>query len=366
MSYERDTIRRMHGYTFGEQPDGDDVIKLNTNENPYPPSPAVAGALKSFDARVLRRYPPATADRFRALAAQRHGVAIEQLIVTNGGDELLRLAVTTFLDHGDVFGTSDPSYSLYPVLAEIQGCRVNAAPLNVDWDLPRTFAQQMNDAGARLVCLVNPHAPTGRLTSADVIADIANELEGVLLVDEAYVDFVDPALRHDMVNVARAFDNVMLLRTLSKGYSLAGLRFGYGIGASSLIEPMLTKTRDSYNVDAIAQAIACAGFADLDYAADTWVRVRAQRRRLRDALRSRGFEVPPSQSNFLLATPPSDSRRDARALYATLKERGILVRYFDAPRLDDKIRITVGDPNQNDRLIGGLDEIMLEHPEALK
>ena len=358
MSYERDTIRRMRGYTFGEQPDADDVIKLNTNENPYPPSPAVDRALKSFDASALRRYPPPTADRFRALAAQRHGVATEQLIVTNGGDELLRLAVTTFLDRGDVFGTTDPSYSLYPVLADIQGCRVHALSLNDDWDLPRAFAQQMNDAGARLVCIVNPHAPTGRLVSADVIAEIANELEGVLLIDEAYVDFVDPALRHDMVDMARAFDNVLLLRTLSKGYSLAGLRFGYGIGAGTLIEPMLTKTRDSYNVDAIAQTIACAGFADLDYAANTWSLVRAERRRLRDALRSRGFDVPPSQSNFLLATPPIDRRCDARALYAVLKQRGILVRYFDAPRLDDKVRITVGDSNQNDRLIGSIDEIM--------
>ena len=358
MSYERDTIRRMHGYTFGEQPDGADVIKLNTNENPYPPSPAVDAALKNFDAGVLRRYPQATADRFRALAAQRHGVSIEQLIVTNGGDELLRLAFTTFLDRGDVFGTVDPSYSLYPVLADIQGCRVKALALTDDWQLPRSFARQMNDAGARLVCLVNPHAPTGLLADTDVIAEIANELDGVLLIDEAYVDFVDPALRHDLINMVRAFDNVLLLRTLSKGYSLAGLRFGYGIGAATLIEPMLTKTRDSYNIDAVAQAIACAGFADSDYAANTWSLVRTERRRMRDALRSRGFAVPPSQSNFLLATPPAEGRHGAAALYAGLKTRGILVRYFDAPRLDDKIRITVGDPSQNDRLIGNLDEIM--------
>ncbi|HEY6598807.1 MAG TPA: histidinol-phosphate transaminase, partial [Pseudomonadales bacterium] len=289
MSYERETIRRMHGYTFGEQPDGDDAIKLNTNENPYPPSPAVDAALKRFDARVLRRYPPPTADRFRALAAERHGVSIDQLIVTNGGDELLRLAVTTFLDRGDVFGTADPSYSLYPVLADIQGCRVHALPVDADWNLPRTFARQMNDAGARLVCIVNPHAPSGQLVSPDVIAEIANEFKGVLLIDEAYVDFVDPALGHDMVETVRTFDNVLLLRTLSKGYSLAGLRFGYGIGSRTLIEPMLTKTRDSYNVDTIAQTIACAGFADLEYAADTWSRVRAERRRLCDALRLRGF-----------------------------------------------------------------------------
>jgi histidinol-phosphate aminotransferase len=216
----------------------------------------------------------------------------------------------------------------------------------------------MNDAGARLICIVNPHAPTGSLFDADVIGDIANEFEGVLLIDEAYVDFVDPALRHDMLNMVRAFDNVLLLRTLSKGYSLAGLRFGYGIGAATLIEPMLTKTRDSYNVDAVAQAIACAGFGDLDYAAETWSNVRSERRRLRDALRSRGFSVPPSQSNFLLATPPIDAPFGATALYAALKARGILVRYFDAPRLDDKLRITIGDPGQNERLLYAFDAIM--------
>jgi len=358
MSYERDNIRRMQGYTYGEQPDAADVIKLNTNENPYPPSPAVGAALKSFDATALRRYPQPTADRFRALAAARHGVSIERVIVTNGGDELLRMAFTTFLDSGDVFGTTDPSYSLYSVLAEVQGCDVKALPLSDDWDLPRDFAQQMNDLGARLVCVVNPHAPTGVLIDADTIGNIANELDGVLLVDEAYVDFVDPSLRHDVINMVRAFDNVLLLRTLSKGYSLAGLRLGYGVGSPNLIEPMLTKTRDSYNVDAIAQAVACAGFADLDYAASTWAQVRGERRRLRDALRSRGFTVPPSQTNFLLATPPIEGTHGAAELYAALKARGILVRYFDAPRLDDKLRITVGDAQQNDRLLTAFDAIM--------
>jgi histidinol-phosphate aminotransferase len=134
------------------------------------------------------------------------------------------------------------------------------------------------------------------------------------------------------------------------------LRLGYGVGSPSLIEPMLTKTRDSYNVDAIAQAVACAGFADLDYAANTWAEVRGERRRLRDALRSRGFSVPPSQTNFLLATPPVEVH--AAELYAALKARGILVRYFDAPRLDDKLRITVGDRSQNDRLLAAFDAIM--------
>ena len=358
MNYERDNIRRMRGYASGEQPQGADVIKLNTNENPYPPSPAVGIALRDFDAATLRRYPQPTADRFRTLAAQRHGVSTDRIIVTNGGDELLRLAFTTFLDGGDVFGTTDPTYSLYSVLAEIQSCSIAALALTDDWDLPRDFAQQMNDSGARLVCIVNPHAPTGRLVDSDFIGHIANELDGVLLIDEAYVDFVEPALRHDVVNMVRAFDNVLLLRTLSKGYSLAGLRFGYGIGSPNLIEPMLTKTRDSYNVDGIAQSLACAAFADLEYAESTWARVRAERRRLRDALRERGFSVPPSQANFLLATVPLESAHGAASLYEALKSHGVLVRYFETARLEDKLRITIGDADQNDRLIATIDAVM--------
>ncbi len=362
MSYERDSIHRMHGYTWGEQPEGDDVIKLNTNENPYPPSPAVAAALQHFDTVSLRRYPQPTADRFRDLAATHHGISRDQIIVTNGGDELLRLAFTTFMDAGDVFGTTDPGYSLYPVLADIQGCQALEVPLTETWALPRDFAARLNDAGARLACIVNPHAPTGVLTNVDVIGTIANEFSGVLLVDEAYVDFVDPALRHDAINLVRAFDNVLLLRTLSKGHSLAGLRFGYGMGAAELIAPMLTKTRDSYNIDAIAQTLACAAFEDQTYAADNASRVRAERRRLRDGLRARGFIVPASQSNFVLAGLAPEAPHTAAALYEALKQRGILVRYFALPRLTDKLRITVGTPQQNDALLDGIDACLTNPP----
>jgi histidinol-phosphate aminotransferase len=241
------------------------------------------------------------------------------------------------------------------VLADIQGAKVATVPLTDDWDLPRDFASRMNDAGARLVCLVCPHAPTGKLVDAQTLGRLAEELSGVLLVDEAYVDFVDPVLRHDTLNLARAFDNVLLLRTLSKGFSLAGLRLGYLLGAPSLIAPMLTKTRDSYNVDALAQVIACAAFADLAHAERTWERVRTERRRMSEALRARGWDVPQSQTNFVLATPPASRNVSARALHEGLKQRGILVRYFNAPRLDDKLRITVGDPAQNDRLLSALD-----------
>lgn len=358
MNYFRPQIAAMSGYVPGEQPQTGKFIKLNTNENPYPPGPAVAAALTSFDVATLNRYPQPTADRFRALAAERHGVDVDNLLVTNGGDEALRLVCTTFLDPGSIFATTDPSYSLYEVLAAIQDCSVLGVPLLDDWTVPRNFAQLLNDAGARLTCIVNPHTPSGVLASVDTLSRVANEFAGVLLIDEAYVDFVDAAQRYDTNNMVRAFDNVLILRTLSKGYSMAGLRFGYLVGSSELIEPMLTKTRDSYNVSAIAQALGCAAFEDLEYAEQTWASVRSDRRELRESLLQRGFTVPHSQANFLLATMPDDSSIDASGMVAELRKRGILVRHFDTPRLDDKLRISIGTSEHNERLLTALDQVL--------
>ncbi len=357
MSYERPRIRAMRGYTSGEQPQRADAIKLNTNENPYPPSPRVAEALTTFDVATLRRYPQPTADAFRDVVAAKLGLGRGQILATNGGDELLRLAFTTFLDAGDTYGTTNPSYSLYPVLAAIQGCREFTVDLNRDWMMPADIARRFNDAGARMICIVNPHAPSGALTRRDALAAIARDFKGVVLIDEAYIDFVDPKLAHSTVDLVREFDNVLLLRSLSKGYSLAGLRLGFAIASASLIEPMLSKTRDSYNVDAIAQRLGCAAFSDTPYASNTWAMVRQERMRLSSALRDRGFEHPNSQTNFLLTTPPL-SGPPAHSIHAALKERGILVRHFDIPRLADKLRITIGDPAQNTALLRAFDELI--------
>lgn len=358
MSYERDNIRRMAGYQSGEQPLDARTIKLNTNENPYPPAPGVQAALAGFDVRMLRTYPQPTADRLRDRLAALHRVARNQLIVTHGGDEGLRLAMTTFVDPGAAFGMADPSYSLYPVLAEIQDAQVVSVPLGADWRLPDDFADRMNGAGVRLSCVVNPHAPSGVLQDADAIADLARRLSGVLLVDEAYVDFVDPARGHDLAPLTGKLDNLLLLRTFSKGYSLAGLRLGYLIGAPGLIEPLLEKTRDSYNVDAVSQALGEAAIVDRAYAAETWRRVREDRERLRHGLAQAGLDALPSESNFLLARVPATSRLDAAAVYAALKQRGILVRYFDVPGLDDRLRITVGTTEQNQRLLDELQALV--------
>jgi histidinol-phosphate aminotransferase len=356
MSYERENIQRMAGYQPGEQPADGQVLKLNTNENPWPPSPSAMAVLQQLPEDVLRRYPSPTAAAVRQQAAGLHGVSTDHIVTTNGGDELLRLAMTTFVPPGSPIGITEPSYSLYPVLAAIHDSPIEAVELDAQWSPPDDFAARMNAAGVPLSLIVNPHAPSGHLLSAARISQLAAALDGVLLVDEAYVDFA-PA-DHDVVDLIHRHDNLLILRTLSKGYGLAGLRLGYGIGNPGLIAPIAGKTRDSYSVDAVADAVGAAALADQDHARSTWQAVREARRQLTRALRARGFTVPESATNFCLATRPPDSPLSAAAIKDRLKRRGILIRHFDTPRLSDKIRISIGTPQQNDRLIAALDEIL--------
>ncbi len=358
MSYERDNIKRMTGYVPGEQPADGSVVKLNTNENPYPPADAVIEALQSISADALRRYPNPTAAAFRKQAAELHDVAPENIMATNAGDEVLRLAITTFVEPGQPIGTAEPSYSLYPVLAEAHGSPTVRIALNEDWSIPDDLPTRLNDANVPLTFLVNPHAPSGRLTDVAHLSAIAKALNGVLLIDEAYVNFVDPQLNYDATRLIREHDNVLILRTLSKGYSLAGLRFGYAIGAASLIDPMQTKTKDSYNTDAVSQRLAETALRYRDEAALTWKAVRSERARVTDALTAAGLKVAPSQTNFVLATVPGDSGGGAKNIYESLKARKIFIRYFDQDRLRDKLRITLGTPDENTALLNALKEIL--------
>ena len=356
MSFERDNIQQMTGYASGEQPEDPNTVKLNTNENPYPASPKVREVLDQFDVESLRRYPPATSLGFRQTAADLHGVKPENIIATRGGDELLRLVITTFVNPGEKIGMSYPTYSLYPVLAQIQDCPTFEVPLEEDWSVPDNFAEEMNNAGVKLTFLVNPHAPSGQLVPSSKVAELAAALDSILLLDEAYIDFADTDATSPALAVES--DNVIILRTLSKGYSLAGLRFGYGIGPESLISPMMTKTRDSYNLDAIGQQIAEAALADQSHARQSWEKVISERTRVQKALEDLGFGVPDSQANFLLATVIAEEGMDnAESLYTKLKERHILVRYFNAPRMQDKLRISIGTPDENDRLLSAIRDI---------
>ena len=382
-SHERPGLRDTPGYVPGEQPPGG--VKLNTNENPYPPPPAVGEVLARFPIDRLRRYPPAAADPFRAAAARLHGLDPSEIVATNGGDELLRLAIATYVDPGEAVAIAPPTYSLYQILIRLHGARPIELPLAEDWGLPDRFADRLNRAGARLAFLVNPHAPSGRLFDRNAVEAIAAEFEGVLLVDEAYVDFVDPAIGYDLVPAIRDHPNLLILRTLSKGYSLAGLRFGYGLGSAALLDPMLTKTKDSYNVDTVAIELATAAIESRAWAADNWAKVRAERERLRAGLERVGLPTLPSETNFVLASVPPDAAIDAggnscgdenasaeggrnldaggndganaggaQRLYRALKAHDVHVRWFAEPRISDRLRISVGTPEENDRLLATL------------
>ncbi|MEM6460085.1 MAG: histidinol-phosphate transaminase [Planctomycetota bacterium] len=358
----RDNIERLDAYVPGEQPGyaqtsggGAVVLKFNTNESPYPPSDAVLRAVRGLSAEALRLYPPADAAEFRAAAAAAHGLTPGHVIATNGGDELLRLLITVFCEPGNGgIGTTAPSYTLYPVLAAIQDTPVCVVDrVGDDFALPGDLAQRWNDAGCRLAFLVNPHAPTGRLEPLDTVRALAEAFDGLLVVDEAYVDFAEgdalPLLRDE------ARGDVVILRSLSKGYGLAGLRFGYGLADPTIIAT-LDKARDSYNTDIVAQVAATAAVRDVDYARSTWQKVIDERARLTGELRRRGFAVPDSASNFVLAAVPGGGAARAEAIYRHCKTHGVLIRYFgNQPRLGDRLRITVGTPAQTDRLLGLID-----------
>ncbi len=239
--YERPNIAQMQGYASGEQPEDGRSIKLNTNENPYPPSPRVAAALASFATEQLRIYPQPDARLLRQAIAEHHNVSVDNVVITHAGDEALRLAITTFVPPDGTVASTEPTYSLYPVLAQIQGASMSTHALSADWSLPSDFAAKVNAAGAQLTCVVNPHAPSGHFTAIERLRELASDLTGVLLVDEAYADFVDIQGTADATDLVRERDDVLILRTFSKGYSLAGLRLGYLLGHPSLIQPILEK-----------------------------------------------------------------------------------------------------------------------------
>ncbi len=350
MGYLRRNIEALAGYVPGEQPAGDErVIKLNTNENPYPPSPRALAVLRETDWSVLRKYPDPMATKVRRWVAERFGLAPEQVLCGNGSDELLTLCMRAFVGEGERVAWPVPTYSLYPVLAGIQGAAAVEVPTAEDFRVP---VEALAETDARLLFLCNPNAPTGRHLPTDAVLDLADRFRGVLVVDEAYADFgpgsVVPALGDR--------PNVLVLRTLSKSYSLAGLRFGYAVGPADLIAG-LAKCKDSYNCDAVSIEVAAAALADEAWMRANVERIRAERRRLAERLAAAGFTVYPSETNFLLARPPGGR---AEGLYRFLKDRGILIRYWNLPRLADKVRITIGTAEETDALLAAVDDWLKE------
>ncbi len=334
MSYESALALSLTPYTAGEQPRDRTFIKLNTNENPYPPSPRAAEAAQA-QFELLPRYPDQTAAALREAIARVHGLAPEQVFCGNGSDEVLAFAFAAFFA-GKTLAAPDITYSFYPVYAKLFGVDYREVPLHADFtvDVPGLLAQRAP------IALANPNAPTSLALPLEELRRMAahcRELEEVLLVDEAYAAFA----REDARPLLDEFDNLLIVRTLSKSHGLAGLRVGYALGSPRLTEA-LARVKDSFNsypLDCIAQAAAAAAVLDTAYTAQTVARVTATRDKALEAIRHMGLTVLDSQTNFLFVRGQAE---DAAPALAFLRENGILVRRFTAPRLRPWLRITVG------------------------
>ena len=345
MSYFRENIEKVSGYVPGFQPAETDVVKLNTNENPYPAFAEVVKAIRDISPEQIRRYPEPMGESFRGAAGEVHGVSAGNILCCNGGDDLLTICFRAFCDEGRAVAYPVPTYSLYPVLAKLQNCEAVEVEFGEGFSLPAGLGR----VGAELTIVCNPNAPSGTRVKIDEMASLAAEVEGVLLIDEAYVDYAEA----DCVGLIKDFDNVIILRSMSKGYSLAGIRFGYAIADEKLISG-LAKVKDSYNVNVVSLAVATAAIKGRRYFEENVAKVKAQRKRLTENLVDLGFSVPDSETNFVLA---KCNDCDAGEVYDKLVERNIYVRYFNLPMLEDKLRITVGTKEQNDVLIEALKEI---------
>lgn len=345
MGLVRKNIEQMQGYVPGEQPTEGGYIKLNTNENPYPPSPRVAEALAA-EAERLRLYPDPMANRLRARVAELCQVPVEGTLVGNGSDELLTMAVRTFAEAGDIIVSPEPTYTLYKTLCEIQGARYAPVPYRDDYSLNAALIP----ARTRLVFVANPNSPSGTLVPEETLARVAAAISGVLVVDEAYVDFA----RKNCSGLLKERKNVVILRTLSKSFSLAGLRVGYALADKNIIDEF-SKVKDSYNVSRMAIAGGLAALEDVAWMRENARKIIATRKRLTARLEALGFFVFPSEANFVLARIVS---YPASQIYLHLKKRRILVRYYDTPRLQNCLRISVGTDEEIEKLLVQIAEII--------
>jgi histidinol-phosphate aminotransferase len=351
----RPLVRELHAYAPGEQPKIKGLIKLNTNENPYPPSPKVLAAVKAAVDGRLRLYPNPTAERLREQLAKLHGYQPENVIAGNGSDELLALATRAFVEpalKGGVLRPPNfirkarpstvvqyftPSYSLYPVLADIHGAVKNALPLNPDFSLPSLRELKLGkvwDFNAALTFVTTPNAPSGRGYPTRELDELCRAQKGVIVLDEAYVDFAG----ENAMSLALKYPHVLVARTFSKAYSLCFQRVGYCVGHPELIAA-LHKIRDSYNVNGLGQIAAEATLDDLPYYRANFKKIIATRDELSRKLTQLGFRVLPSQTNFILVQPP---RFSAEAWLQKLRARKILVRWFNQPAVRNYLRITIG------------------------
>jgi histidinol-phosphate aminotransferase len=342
----RRNVARMEGYVPGEQPREPGVIKLNTNENPYPPSPKVRGAIVAELGDPLRLYPDPDATALRRQAARTYGFDLPRIVAGNGSDDLLAMIAKAFLGEGDVLACPTPTYTLYDTLVKIQGARLVGIPYPADYALPKALASRK----ARVTVVASPNSPSGTSVPVRELAALADAVPGVLVIDEAYADFADG----NALSLAREKENVIVLRTFSKSFSLAGMRIGLGFAHPRIVEG-LNKVKDSYNLNRLSIAAGAAALADIGWMERNAAKIRATRETLTAALPGAGFTPFPSRSNFVLARRTGGG--SARPVYEALKRRKILVRYFDTPRLAGCLRITVGTDEEVQALLGAMKAI---------
>ncbi|RTQ97550.1 histidinol-phosphate transaminase [Halomonas nitroreducens] len=341
-------VRELTPYVPGEQP-RERLIKLNTNENPYPPAPGVEAVLREFPADHLRRYPDPESRALREALAREFGVEVEQVFVGNGSDEVLALAFQAFFCHDRPLQMPAITYSFYPVYCRLYDVERRTLPLDDQWRVDLD-AFTPDSAG---VVFANPNAPTGHGHGREAIAGLLERItDVVVLVDEAYVDFGGESA----VPLVASHPNLLVTGTFSKSRSLAGLRLGYAVGSRELIEG-LERVKDSFNsypIDSLASAIGIAALEDREHFEACREAVITTRERTRTRLESLGFRVLPSQSNFLLVSHPE---HDAAQLFVGLRERGILVRHFNTDALSEQLRISIGTEDEMDSLIEVLETL---------
>jgi histidinol-phosphate aminotransferase len=339
--FVRPEIERIAGYVPGEQPRGGKFIKLNTNENPYPCSPAVQRAIGAAIKMGLQRYPDPMATAFRTRASELLGVPPEWIMCGNGSDDILTIVTRTFVGQGELLRLPYPSYILYKTLAHLQGADAEEVHFQPDWSLGDDFSTPRDRL--KLAYLPNPNSPSGTMVSPGRVRELAAKLPCPLLVDEAYADFADA----NCLALVRENEKIMVSRSLSKSYALAGLRFGYIVAQPQVIEQLI-KVKDSYNCDTLSIAGATAAIDDQAWLAENRAKVLGTRARLTARLRELGFSVVDSQANFVWAT---HSVQAAKALYERLKVAQVLIRYMNYAGWGDGIRISVGSDEQIDALL---------------
>ncbi|UDQ97352.1 histidinol-phosphate transaminase [Lentisphaerota bacterium WC36G] len=346
-SYFRSDIENMTGYVPGAQPQFDNIIKLNTNENAYAPSPKVFEVIKNFDVASLRKYPDPVSLKLRQTVAKLHGNGFNEnnVIIGNGSDDILTMIFRSFTSNKLPFSCVNPTYSLYFELAEIQGTEA----IKVSLDKNNNFAfPEIDDLlkeikKTNMFILPRPNAPTGNSFSLEKMREICRNFEGIVVFDEAYADFAED----NCLELVNEFDNCIVTRTLSKSYSLAGIRLGYAIASEKIIEGM-NKVRDSYNIDAITQSVAIAALEDQEYFVNNVKKIKSTRHRLAQELTNLGFTVLPSQTNFLFVIPPD---RDGERYYKYLYDHAIITRYFSGEVTKEFVRISIGSNEEVDSLL---------------